>query len=160
MYNGIKPYLSEQDKVKVFFFGGNDKRDMFATVKAIEEGKGLDLPIPDGLSEAMKDAELLIVHLCPVNRSLIEGAPCLKAIMSCRGGKENLDVAAASEMGVIVSNNPSHNANAVAEFVIGMILPETRNICRSNFALKNGEWRKTYPNSKVTIWEMWTMSLS
>lgn len=154
MLNGVKPYLSENDEVKVFFFGQNDKSAMFATVKALEEGKRLEIPVPDGLHEAVKDAEVLIVHLCPVNRDLLEAAPCLKAVMSCRGGMENLDIEAASELGVVVSHNPAHNANAVAEFTIGMILSETRNICRSNFALKNGQWRKDYPNTEITIREM------
>ena len=154
MYEGIKPYLCEGDEVELFFFGEVDKGAMFATVKAIELGKRLELPVPEGLKEAVRDAELLIVHLCPVNRDLIEAAPCLKAVMSCRGGLENIDVESAGELGVIVSNNPAHNANAVAEFTIGMILSETRNICRSNFALKNGEWRKVYPNTDISIREM------
>ena len=79
--------------------------------------------------------------------------------MSCRGGLENIDVQAATENGIIVSNNPAHNANAVAEFTIGLILSETRNICRSNFALKNGQWRKVYPNTTTTIKEMTEMTV-
>jgi D-3-phosphoglycerate dehydrogenase len=79
--------------------------------------------------------------------------------MSCRGGLENIDVQAATDHNVIVSNNPAHNANAVAEFTIGLILAETRNICRSNYALKNGEWRKTYPNTATDIKEMTDMTV-
>ncbi len=67
---------------------------------------------------------------------------------------ENLDVEAATERGIIISNNPAHNANAVAEYTLGLILCETRNICRSHFALKNGQWRKVYPNTASTIREL------
>lgn len=154
MYEGVKPYIGEEDEIKLFFFGDMDKSTMFGTVKALEEGRRLEIPVPDGLHEAVKDAELLIVHLCPVNRDLLEAAPKLKAVMSCRGGLENIDVESAEELGIIVSNNPAHNANAVAEFTIGMILSETRNICRSNYALKNGEWRKNYPNTETEVHEM------
>jgi D-3-phosphoglycerate dehydrogenase len=79
--------------------------------------------------------------------------------MSCRGGLENIDIQAATEAGVIVSNNPAHNANGVAEFTIGLILSETRNISRSNMALRNGEWRKVYPNTATTIRELTDMTV-
>ena len=35
-----------------------------------------------------------------------------------------------------------------------MILSETRNVARSHMALKNGEWRLEYPNTRTTVKEM------
>ena len=154
MRDGLRPFLGKDDSVTIFFFGDPDQTVMRDMAKFIEAGGREEIEVPHGLFEAVADADLLIVHLCPVTRRLIEAAPKLKAIMSCRGGLENIDVQAATEHNVIVSNNPAHNANAVAEFTIGLILAETRNICRSNYALKNGEWRKTYPNTATTIKEM------
>lgn len=159
MTEGVRPFLKEDDSNQVFFFGFNDKTSMRDTVKDIEAGKREEIEIPEGLIEAVSDADLLIVHLCPVNRNLIEAAPKLKAVMSCRGGLENIDIQAATEHGVIVSNNPAHNANGVAEFTIGLILSETRNIARSNMALRAGEWRGVYPNTATTIKEMTDMTV-
>ena len=159
MYNGVKPYLSEDDSIEVFFFGDRDKTVMRDVAKSIENGNREAFAIPEELSEAVKDAELLIVHLCPVTRSLIEAARQLKAIMSCRGGLENIDVPATTEHKVIVSNNPAHNANAVAEYTIGLILSETRNISRSNMALRMGTWRTVYPNTATSIKEMTDMTV-
>lgn len=159
MEEGVRPFLSDNDSLVVLFFGQDDRSAMRDVVKAIEAGKREEIAVPEGLFEAVADAELLIVHLCPVNRDLIEAAPKLKAVMSCRGGKENLDIEACTEHGIAVSNNPAHNANAVAEFTIGMILSETRNIARSNFAIRNGEWRKVYPNSATTIRELSDMTV-
>lgn len=159
MCDGVGPFLGKDDSVTVFFFGDPDQTVMRDMAKFIEAGGREEIEAPSGLFEAVADADLLIVHLCPVTRRLIEAAPKLKAIMSCRGGLENIDVQAATEHGVIVSNNPAHNANAVAEFTMGLILSETRNICRSNYALKNGEWRKTYPNTSTHIKEMTDMTV-
>lgn len=159
MMNGVSPYLGQDDKIEVFFFGDRDKTIMRDVAKSIENGNREDFAIPEGLSEAVRDAELLIVHLCPVTRKLIEGATQLKAIMSCRGGLENIDVQAATERKVIVSNNPAHNANAVAEYTIGLILSETRNISRSNMALRMGTWRTVYPNTATSIKEMTDMTV-
>ena len=154
MRAGVAPFLGPEDSLEVLFFGCEGKENMRETVRRIETGGRDSLELPAGLMEAVADADLLIVHLCPVTRTLLEAAPRLKAVSSCRGGLENLDVDAARERGVIVSNNPAHNANAVAEYTVGLIICETRNICRSHFALKNGEWRKDYPNSASAIHEL------
>ena len=159
MESGVRPALKSGDTLEILFFGEKDRRDMRDMVKAIEAGKREEIGMPEGLKEAVRDAEILIVHLCPVNRDLFPCAPNLKAVMSCRGGLENIDIQAATEAGVIVSNNPAHNANGVAEFTIGLILSETRNISRSNMALKNGEWRKVYPNTATTIGELTDMTV-
>ncbi|MCG8403306.1 MAG: 3-phosphoglycerate dehydrogenase, partial [Firmicutes bacterium] len=49
--------------------------------------------------------------------------------------------------GIAVINCPVHNAEAVAEYTIGLMIAETRNISRSHCSLKNGVWREGYPNS-------------
>lgn len=41
------------------------------------------------------------------------------------------------------------NAHAVSDFAVGMMLVECRNIARAHFAIRNGEWRKTFTNSDV-----------
>ena len=154
MREGVAPFLKAEDSLEVLFWGQEDREAMRETARLLETGHRDSLPIPALLPEAVKDADLLIVHLCPVTGSLLDNAPRLKAVLSCRGGMENLDVEAATERGSIISNNPAHNANAVAEYTLGLILCETRNICRSHFALKNGQWRKVYPNTATTIREL------
>ena len=154
MREGVAPFLKAEDSLEVLFWGQEDREAMRETARLLETGHRDSLPIPALLPEAVKDADLLIVHLCPVTGSLLDNAPRLKAVLSCRGGMENLDVEAATERGIIISNNPAHNANAVAEYTLGLILCETRNICRSHFALKNGQWRKVYPNTASTIREL------
>ena len=151
---GVAPFLKAEDSLEVLFWSQEDREAMRETARLLETGHRDSLPIPALLPKAVKDADLLIVHLCPVTGSLLDNAPRLKAVLSCRGGVENLDVEAATERGIIISNNPAHNANAVAEYTLGLILCETRNICRSHFALKNGQWRKVYPNTASTIREL------
>jgi D-3-phosphoglycerate dehydrogenase len=50
-------------------------------------------------------------------------------------------MAAARARGVTVVNTPGRNASAVAEFTLGAILAETRNITRGHDALRAGLWR-------------------
>jgi D-3-phosphoglycerate dehydrogenase len=75
-------------------------------------------------------------------------APRLKAIATARGGLENIDMKKATELGIAVINTPNHNSQAVAEYTIGLMLAETRNISRSYMALKSAAgWREYYPNT-------------
>ncbi|MBC5648663.1 2-hydroxyacid dehydrogenase [Christensenella sp. NSJ-35] len=103
---------------------------------------------PDGLAERMKNVEILFVHLCPVSEKVMDAAPKLKYIMTVRGGVENIDVQAARKRGISIINCPAHNAVAVAEYTIGLIISEMRNITRADRALRDGMWREQYPNSQ------------
>lgn len=159
MQNGITPYLQDGDTIEILFFGEENRTDMRDTVKAIESMKRDTIPTPERLYETIADCDILIVHLCPVTRKLIEKANNLKAILSCRGGTENIDICAASEKNIIVATNPAHNANAVAEYTVGLIICETRNIARSDRFLKKGIWREKYPNTEATIKELRDMTI-
>ena len=132
---------------RYFYFGGTDRRQMRDTVKMIEAGRRDDLSLPEGLKEAIADADLLMVHLCPVTKELLFHADKLKYVLCNRGGFENIDIDALNQQKIKLLTNPAHNANAVAEYTIGLILSELRNISRSHLALKNGAWREKYPNS-------------
>ncbi len=147
------------DDVQYFYFGHGSRGEMRETVRAIETGESDRMELPAGYSEAMEDADAVMVHLCPVTERIIEKAKNLKYILCNRGGVENINIDAATKRGIVVLHNPAHNANAVAEYTIGLILCETRNIGRSYAALKNGEWREAFPNTKTTIHEMHDLTI-
>lgn len=124
-----------------------DKKEARNTIRRIETlGSRAYMPTEEIL-EAVADAEVLAIHLCPVPEELLERAPRLKYILTCRGGVENIDLEAAKKRGIVIINCPGHNAYAVAEITIGLILCEMRNLARANRALVNGIWREEYPNS-------------
>lgn len=132
--------------ISVPYFGAHTRNEMRAIVDRLEKEGAYSFPPPPELYEAIKDAEVLMVHLCPVPRSLLEAAPKLKYILTNRGGLENIDMQAAHELGIPVLNNPAHNGNAVAELTIALMICETRNITRAHYAMKQGEWRESFPN--------------
>lgn len=160
MKKGIEeyPYLQFSD-VEYFYFGLNSRAEMRNVVKTIEMGGFETLELPDGLMEAVEDADVIMCHLCPVTKKLLEKASKLKLVLCNRGGHENIDVDACTERNIGVILNPSHNANAVAEYTVGLILNETRNISRSAIALSSGEWREKYPNTATTIHELSDMTI-
>ena len=97
MRSGFEGFNSCFELSGCFYSGSNDRKDMRNTVKIIEAGRGAECPLPDGLTEAVADAEALMVHLCPVTEKLLSGAQKLKYILCNRGGMENIDMEAAAK---------------------------------------------------------------
>jgi D-3-phosphoglycerate dehydrogenase / 2-oxoglutarate reductase len=123
----------------------------------------------DGLKEYMGsadevvsltgDAEILVTQLAPVSASIMDLLPNLKFIAVSRGGPVNIDMNAARERGITVVNTPGRNASAVAEFTIGAILAETRNITKGHDALRKGEYRGDLYRADVTGRELHEMTV-
>jgi len=116
---------------------------------AIEKGGPAAVALPPQLLEGIDQFEILIVQFAPLPRRTIEAARRLRLIGVLRGGVENVDIAAATERGVSVMNTPGRNARAVAECTMGLILSEIRNISRAHACLKQGDWRRSFPNSNA-----------
>ena len=98
------------------------------------------------LLEAVKDADILCVHMTSVNREVIEAGKNLKIVDCMRGGFENVDIKACTEHGIIMINSSWRSAPAVAGTTIGMMIAENKNIARSHLAIVQGGWRKQYKN--------------
>lgn len=96
---------------------------------------------PDEIVALTGDAELLVTHLAPLSAGIIERLPALRFVAVSRGGPVNIDMSAARQRSILVVNTPGRNASAVAEFTIGAIIAETRNITRGHDALRLGDWR-------------------
>lgn len=117
-------------------------------INSIVEAQGSDaIQPPDYVFDMARDAEVFITQFCTVTRKLIDHCPRLKIIGVLRAGCENVNVDYASEKGILVMNTPGRNADAVADYTIGMMIAEVRNIAKGHMALKNGHWVRQYPNS-------------
>jgi len=95
----------------------------------------------DDVVDFIGASDVLVTHLAPVSRGMLEQMPNLKFIGVSRGGPVNIDMAAARDHGVQVVNTPGRNSTAVAEFTIGAILAETRKIRVGHESLRAGTWR-------------------
>jgi D-3-phosphoglycerate dehydrogenase len=132
-----------------YFDLGPVNRDEFRSYIKDMETKGLDFTeLPGEIYAALSDADVLQVHSAPVPKKVFQTAENLKLVISNRGGIENIDLEAATERNIPVLCNPAHNANAVAEMTIGLMIAETRNISRNNISLvRDKKWYENPPNA-------------
>ena len=99
----------------------------------------------DGSDEAllaeMRDADVIVVSFSPhVNRRLIESAGSLRHIARLGVGLESIDLQAATERGIVVTNTPDLTADAVAEFTMTLLLSLAKNLPRCDRAVREGRW--------------------
>lgn len=94
-----------------------------------------------GLIAAVRDAAVLVVrNEVRVDRALIDAAPQLIALGRLGTGLDNIDVAYARSRGITIVDAADANANAVAEYVLAVLLAIERNLAGFDRAVRDGGW--------------------
>ncbi len=93
------------------------------------------------LSGLLEDVEVYVVGNAQVPRRVIEQSPRLRLISKYGVGVDNIDLAAAAERGVQVTNAPGANAVAVAEMTMGLLIALSRALKDLESSLRQGGWR-------------------
>jgi D-3-phosphoglycerate dehydrogenase len=92
------------------------------------------------LTSLVKGIDGWIAGLDEIDASVIAAADRLKVIARYGVGFDRVDVAAATQRGIVVTNTPGANSAAVAELTIGLMLALARRICQANQAVRSGQW--------------------
>jgi glycerate dehydrogenase len=97
----------------------------------------------ESVVEVARDADVVITNKCPVSKAAIEQLPQLKFVAVTATGYNIVDVAAARERGIPVSNVPEYGTNAVAQFTWSLILELCHHVGRHSESVHAGEWVKS-----------------
>jgi D-3-phosphoglycerate dehydrogenase len=96
----------------------------------------------DDLPDRIPGFEALVVRSTKVTAATIEAADALELIVRAGAGTNTIDVEAASQVGIYVTNVPGRNAIAVAELTVGLLLAIDRRIADNVADLRKGSWNK------------------
>lgn len=144
---GFKELEANDIDVRTVDWAMNEEAEL-QRINSIVESRGCEaVEPPDYVYALAKDADIIATQFCTITRQLIDNCPKLKVIGVLRAGCENVNVEYASKRGIVVLNTPGRNADAVADFTVGMMIAEARNIAKGHAALKNGNWVRQYSNS-------------
>ena len=108
----------------------------FGPVDDVKEAAG----DADELGELLAGADVLLTHLAPVTAAVLDRATKLRVVGVTRGGPVNVDLPAASRVGVPVVFLPGRNLSAVAEFAVGVMIALPRGIAAASRSLAGGTW--------------------
>lgn len=96
---------------------------------------------PEEIAERLDGVTGYLAGLDYINADVIKNAPAsLKVISRYGAGVDRVDLKAAAEKGIVVTNTPGTNSVAVCELAFGMMLAAARNIPGLNDAVVKGEW--------------------
>ena len=97
----------------------------------------------DALTQSITDfkPDVLVVRSTKVTEPMMD-AGALKLIVRAGAGYNTIDVAAASNRGIYVSNCPGKNSIAVAELAFALLLSLDRRIADNVIQLREGKWNK------------------
>lgn len=90
--------------------------------------------------ESIGKAEIVFTNKTPLPRAVLEKVPSVKYIGVLATGYNVVDVIAAKELGIKVTNIPTYGTTAVAQFTFALLLEMCHHIGDHNKAVKNGAW--------------------
>jgi len=85
-------------------------------------------------------AEGLIIMYAPITRRVISHLKHCKIIARYGVGVDTIDLKAAAEHGIIVSNVPDYGTNEVADHALAMMMALTRKVLQATATVKSGRW--------------------
>jgi glycerate dehydrogenase len=86
------------------------------------------------------DAEIVITNKAPLTREIIGALPKLKYIGVTATGYNIVDVAAAKERGIVVTNVPGYGSPAVAQLVFALLLELANHVGHHAQTVREGRW--------------------
>jgi glycerate dehydrogenase len=98
---------------------------------------------PGETAERIRDAELVVSNKVVLDRRILEGCPDLKLICIAATGTNNVDLEAAAELGITVTNVTGYATPAVVQHVFALILALTIRLPRYQKAIADGAWEKS-----------------
>lgn len=97
---------------------------------------------PSDVPDRIADADIVITNKVRIDSAVIAGAPCLKLIAVAATGTDVIDVAAARQRGIIVSNIRNYAAHTVPEHSFALILALRRSILAYHRSVGAGRWQQ------------------
>lgn len=112
-----------------------------------EAGHSVDVRLDlsnDDLAAAIEGAHALIIRSATqVTAELLAAGRDLVVVGRAGIGLDNVDVAAATERGVMVVNAPQSNIISAAEHTMALLLAQARNVPQAHAALVDGRWERS-----------------
>lgn len=102
------------------------------------------------LLRSLGDVDGLISMLSErIDAELLDHAPNLKVVSNYAVGYNNIDVAAATARGIMVTNTPGVVTDATADLAWAILMGIARDVCRVDRFVRSGEWTEWRPEMFV-----------
>lgn len=112
----------------------------WAGMEAFGEVEVYDRTSPEDVVSRIGDAEVVYTNKTPITKETLDACSNIKFIGVLATGYNVIDIAAAKEKGIPVSNIPTYGTAAVSQYAIALLLELCHHIGAHSDAVKAGEW--------------------
>lgn len=110
-------------------------------------------PTEDDIISVASDADAVVIRGEPCTRRVIASLSSCRLISTPKVGYDNIDVAAATEMGVCVANMPGLSSEEVSDHAMGLLLALARRITRLDKMVRAGDWHVFHGPEMQAMWQ-------
>ncbi|MFI3271224.1 MAG: D-2-hydroxyacid dehydrogenase [Pseudomonadota bacterium] len=111
----------------------------------------------DAIIERAADADIIVTNKVPLTAATLKQLPKLRYIAVTATGFDQVDIKAAAELGIGVSNVPNYGTNSVVQHVFALLFVLCRAVQRHDASVKIGNWTG---NKDWCFWETTQVELT
>ncbi len=114
------------------------------------EGTVYDRTSPDRIADRAKDADVLFTNKVVLDKEMLQSLPHLKYVGVLATGYNVVDIDAARQAGITVTNIPAYSTDSVAQMVFAHLLNVTNRVEHYAEENRNGRWSR---NPDFCYWD-------
>lgn len=112
----------------------------FSVLEAFGDVKVYDRTPPELVAQRIGDAQIVLTNKALVTREVMDACPALAYVGVLATGYNVVDIEAASEKGITVTNVPAYSTQAVAQHVMALLLSYASRVQEYDARVKEGAW--------------------
>jgi len=109
-------------------------------------------PTEEDLIAVASDADVLIARSEPCTARVVKSLRSCRLIFTPKVGYDNIDLAAATEMGICVANMPGLSADEVSDHAMALLLSLARKLFALDRTVREGHWKVFHGQEMQAIW--------
>lgn len=125
----------------------------WSQVEKLGQARIYDDTLQEDAIKTIGDAEIVFVNKLHITREIMDACPNIKFISVVATGFNKIDLVAAKEKGILVSNVPSYGSKAIGQHAIALLMEITNHIAHHDTEVR--KMRK----SSDTDWAFWDYPL-
>ena len=112
-------------------------------LQALGDCSVFDRTPEDRIIERALSAEIVLTNKTPLTRTTLAALPALRYIGVLATGTNVVDIPAATERGIVVSNVPAYGTRSVAQMTFAHILEWTQQVALHDRSVRSGAWSRS-----------------
>ncbi len=114
----------------------------WSALQPLGKVEGYDHSSPAQVIERAREAEVILTNKVPLDADTLAQLPHLQYIGITATGYDMIDLAAARERGIVVTNAADYGTEAVAQHVFALLLALTNQVARHHADIQAGGWQR------------------